>query len=186
MRRRPALIATVALVVAGGAAAALVLRSSSSTAAVGSECGTGVAGRGFRVFACESGGAGAGHPHPKELLVVRADGSSAAYHAFRLGGLAVGKGEVVAIYDIGLVRVTSNRLVPLVTQGELARALHIRRWAIMDIYDAGVDAQGDAHFVASVLRRPLGLGCKNSLLERTAAGAIRQIRASTTPDNICR
>jgi hypothetical protein len=183
VRHRRVLVAAALLVVAGGAAgAALALRSSNPNPAVGSECGTSVPGRGFRVFACESGGAGSGHGHPKELLVIRKDGSSVAYPAFRIAGLAVGDGKVVAAYNVGLVRVTSRRLVPLLTLGGLARALHIPRTAIMDVYDLRADAHGDVHFIASVLRHP---GCQNLVLERTVGGAVRQLGTSTVRGIIC-
>jgi hypothetical protein len=132
-----------------------------------------------------SGGASAGHPHPKELLVIREDSSSAAYPVFRTGEFAVGDGEVIATYDLGLVRVTSSRLVPLLTSGELARALHVQSTAIMDIHDPRVDAHGDIYFIASVLS-PSHSGCQNPLLERTAEGTVHQIRASTSRNNTCR
>ena len=180
------LIAAAVLVVGGGgvASAAVALKSSNSVPAIASDCGSSVSGRGFRLFACMSGGARAGHPHPKELLVVRNDGSSVAYPAFRVGEFAVGDGEVVATYDVNLVRVTSSRLVPLLTSGELARALHVQPTAIMDIYDPRVDARGDIYFIASVLRLSRS-GCQNPLLERTAGGTVRQIRSSTSRNNIC-
>jgi hypothetical protein len=185
-RQHPVHVAAAVLVVGGGGAAiaAVALKSSNSVPAIASDCGRSVSGRGFRVFACMSGGARAGHPHPKELLVFRNDGSSVAYPAFRVGEFAVGDGEVVATYDVNLVRVTSSRLVPLLTSGELARALHVPSTAIMDIYDPRVDAHGDIYFVASVLSlsRP---GCQNPLLERTAGGTVRQIRSSTSRNNIC-
>jgi hypothetical protein len=131
-----------------------------------------------------SGGAAAGHPHPKELLVLRRDDSSAAYPAFRLGGLAGDDREVVAAYDLSLVRVTRSRLVTLVTAGELARALSVHPAAVMDLYDLRLDARGDVYFVASVLRGRHS-GCRSPLLER-AGREVRQIRASTTTDGICR
>jgi hypothetical protein len=131
-----------------------------------------------------SGGASTGHPHPKELLVVRSDGSSVAYPAFRAGEFAVGDGEVVATYNVNLVRVTSSRLVPLLTSGELARALHVKTTAIMDIYGPRVDAHGDIDLIASVLN-PSHSGCQNLLLERTARGTVHQIRSSTPRSNIC-
>jgi hypothetical protein len=195
--RRRRLLAVVAVLIAGGAlGAAFAVRSSNGSGgagatvasrqipnpvpAVASNCGRGVPGRGFHVFACMSGGARAGHPHPKELLVVRSDGSSVAYPAFRVGEFAVGDGEVVATYDANLVRVTSSGLVPLLTKGELARALHIRAIAIADIYVLTVDAHGDIYFVASMLSRS---GCENRVLERTTGGPIHQIRASSTSGN---
>lgn len=130
-----------------------------------------------------SGGARAGHPHPKELLVVRSDGSSVAYPAYGGFGFGVGHGEVVATYDFDLVRVTSSRLVPLLTSGALARALHVQ--LVMDIYDLRVDAHGNVYFVASVLRSRQGSGCRDALLERTAAGTLHQIRYSISRSNIC-
>lgn len=185
-RQHPVLIAAAVVVVGGGgaASAAVALKSSNSVPAIASDCGSSVSGRGFRVFACMSGGARAGHPHPKELLVVRNDGSSVAYPAFRVGEFAVGDGEVVATYDVNLVRVTSSRLVPLLTSRELARALHVQPTAIMDIYDPRVDAHGDIYLIASVLRLNRS-GCQNPLIERTAGGTVHQIRSSTSRNNIC-
>jgi hypothetical protein len=192
-RQRRRFLIVVAVLIAGGAlGAAFSVRSSSGSGGAGatsafrqispvpsvaSGCGRGVPGLGFHVFACMSGGARAGHPHPKELLVVRSDGSSVAYAAFRVGEFAAGDGEVVATYDVNLVRVTSSRLVPLLTRGELARALHIRAIAIADIYAPTVDAHGDVYFVASMASR---FGCQNRVLERTSEGTINQIWASST------
>jgi hypothetical protein len=82
--------------------------------------------------------------------------------------------------DINLVRVTSSRLVPVLTTDELASALHIRAIAIMDIYAPRVDAHGDIYFVASILP-----GCQNRVLERTPEGAIRQIRVLTSRSGTC-
>lgn len=181
LAKRRLLLAVVAVLLAGGSlGAAFVVRSSNGPHGEGADCGKGVAGRGFHVFACMSGGARAGHPHPKELLVVRKDRSSVAYPAFRVGELAVGAGEVVATYDVNLVRVTSSRLLPLLTTRELARALHTRATAVMDIYAPTFDARGDIYFVASILSRS---GCENRTLERTTGGAIRQIR--TLRSNVC-
>jgi hypothetical protein len=185
-RQHAVLIAAAVLVVGGGGAVAtgVALTSPNSVPAIASDCGRSASGRGFHVFACMSGGARAGHPHPKELLVVRNDGSSVAYPAFRVGELAVGDREVVATYDVNLVRVTSSRLVPLLTSGELARALHVESTAIMDIYHPRVDAHGDIYFVASVLSVSRS-GCQNPLLERTAGGTVHQVRPSASPNDIC-
>lgn len=180
------LVAAALLVagVGGAVSAAVALKSSSAPPAIASDCGRSVSGARFRLFSCMSGGAGAGHPHPKELLVIRDDGSSAAYPVFRTAELAAGDGEVIATYDLSLVRVTSSRLVPLLTNGELARALHVRSTAIMDIQGPRVDAHGDVYFTASVLS-PHRSGCRNPLLERTAGGTVRQIRSSTPQTTIC-
>ena len=178
-QHRVVLAAVVLAVGAAGAATAVVaLKSSNTVPAIASDCGTSVSGSGFRVFSCMSGGAGAGHPHPKELLVVRHDGSSAAYPVFRTGELAARDGEVIATYDLSLVRVTSRRLVPLLTNGELARALHVRPTAIWDLHDPRIDAHGNVSFSPSVFRGR-GSGCKNPLLELTA-GTVEQVQASTS------
>jgi hypothetical protein len=166
MRPHPLLIAAAAFVVAA-AAAGLAVWPSSSVPAIASDCGHSVSGQGFRAFSCMSGGAAAGHPHPKELLVVRSDGSSAAYPVYLTIWLGAGDGEVVATYDGSVVRVTSGRLVSLVTRAEIAQALHLRPIAIWNLYDPRVDVQGDVYFNA------LLSGCRKPLLERTAAGTVR-------------
>jgi hypothetical protein len=102
----------------------------------------------------------------------------------RVGQFAVGDGEVVATYDVNLVQVTSSRLVPLMTSGELARVLHVQSTAIMNIYDPRVDAHGNIKFIASVLGLSRS-GCQNPLLERTAGGTVHQIRSSISRNNIC-
>jgi hypothetical protein len=201
-RQRRLLLSVVAVLIAGAAlGAAFAVRSSNGSGGAGAgvapyqianplpdgaaDCGRGVSGPGFRVWACMSGGARAGHPHPKELLVARSDGSSSAYPAFGGQDLAAGDGEVVAVHDLNLVKVTSSRLVPLVTTSKLARALHVRPPAILwPMYDLRVDAHGDVYFVVSA-PNPRLARCRNPLLERTATGTIRQIRASISRGNIC-
>ena len=201
-RQRRLLVGVVGVLIAGSAlGAAFAVRSSNGSGGAGarvashpisnplpdgaSDCGRGVSGPGFRVWACLSGGANAGRPHPKELLVARSDGSSAAYPAFGGQDLAVGGGEVVATHDLDLVRVTSGRLVQLVTTNELAKALHVRPTALVwPMYDLRVDGRGDVYFVVSVPNPRLG-GCRNPLLERTASGAIHQIRASIARSSVC-
>jgi hypothetical protein len=185
-RQHQVLLATAVLVVGGGGAAvaAVGLRSSSPIPSwVRADCGSGVSAPSFRVFPCESGGAAAGHPHGKELLVIRNDGTSVAYPEWGGQSVAGGYGEVVATHDLNLVRVTSSRLVPLLTTGELARALHVRR-ILWPMYDLRVDAHGNVYFVVSVTRRRHS-GCQSPLLERTAGGTIRQIRASISRSSIC-
>ncbi len=100
-----------------------------------------------------SGGARTGHAHPKELLVVRADGASVQYPAFRVGKLAAGDGEVVGVYNDSLVRVTSRRLVPLVTKDGLAKAIRRRAFLIMGFGDVRVAARGDVYLFVSTLIR---------------------------------
>jgi hypothetical protein len=142
-------------------------------------CGDSVPGPGFHVFACMSGGGDTADGHGPELLVVRSDGSSTGYPDYEGGDFAVGDGEVVATYDENLVRVTSSRLVPLLTSEELRSALRIQSFA--DIGPPTVGADGDIYFVASIYP-----GCHSRILERTTGGALRQIWASSpSRDNTC-
>jgi hypothetical protein len=197
MRQRRLLLAAVAVLIAGGAfGGAYALRSSNGSSRAGArvtsreisnplpdgaaDCGRGVSGRGFRAWACMSGGARAGQPHPKELLVVRSDGSTVAYPAYWIGRPAADDGEVVAAYNGNLVRVTSSRLVPLLTYDELSRVLHAR--GIWPVGALRVDAHGGIYFRASFGSRS-GKGCENRILERTSRGTVRQIRTLRT--SIC-
>ena len=142
------------------------------------DCGTGVAGPDFHAFACESG-----LGHPKQLLVVRRDGSAATYTASGRTEFAVGRGQVVAAYDDSLVRVTSSRLVPLLTRDELLGALHTR--LIWGILAPTIDAHGDIYFVASI-ENTSRAGCQSLILDRTTQGTIRKIWASpAAQNNIC-
>lgn len=156
-----------------------------SAGELGPECGSGVSGPGYRVFACMSGGADRGHPHPKELLVLREDGSAAAYPTSRVGGFAVGDGSVVAVYGDKLVRVKSGRIVPLVAPRGIASALHRRAIFVMGYGHLRVDARGDTYFFVSTHIRGR-YGCQNRSFERLTGGRLRQLWASSSrPNNIC-
>lgn len=168
-------------------ATACASASAASPGKPGPECGNGVAGPGFRVFACMSGGAKAGHPHPKELLVVRDDGSSVAYPAYGGFGFAVEDGQVIAVRDYSLVRVTSHRLVSLVTRKELASALHVQTKAflIMGFGKLRVDNRGDIDFYVSTLIRGHH-GCQSGQFERLTSGRLHELwESSTPPNNVC-
>ena len=161
--------------------------SAASPAKPGPECGSGVPGAGFRVYACMSGGAQAGHPHPKELLVIRDDGSSVAYRAYGGFGFAVGGGRVVAVHDYSLIRVTSRRLVSLVTRKELASALHVQTKAflIMGFGKLRIDSRGDIDFYVSTLIRGR-FGCQSRHFVRLTNSRLHELWASSTPpNNVC-
>jgi hypothetical protein len=175
----------LALLFVGTACGAATDRARGTAAELGPECGSGVSGHGYRVFACMSGGLDRGHPHPKELLVLRNDGSAAAYPTFRLGGLAAGDGKVVAVYGDTLVGVTSRRIVPLVTPRGIAGALHRRAIFVMGYGRLRVDARGDTYFFVSTHIRGR-YGCQNRSFERGTGGRLRQLWASSSPPNdIC-
>ena len=150
------------------------------------DCGSGVPGPGFHLYACSSGGGGGSDGHGPELLVVRSDGSSVAYpdNDNQSGEVAVGDGEVVVTYDGNLVRVTSSRLVPLLTSHDLVSDLHLRiRAAISGIVGLSVSASGNLYFVASILYLNR-TGCQSRILELTGRGALHQIWSSSTSKNI--
>jgi hypothetical protein len=175
----------LALLSAGTACGAATNRTLGSTGELGPECGSGVSGQGYRVFACMSGGADRGHPHPKELLVLRDDGSAATYRTFRVGGFAGGDGKVVAVYGDKLVRVTSRRIIPLVTPRGIASALHRRTIFVMGYGHLRVDARGDTYFLVSTHIRGR-YGCQNRSFERLTGEGLRQLSASSSPpNNIC-
>jgi hypothetical protein len=153
-----------------------------STGELGPECGSGVSGPGYRVFACMSGGADRGQAHPKELLVLREDGSTAAYPTFRVGGFGVGDGKVVAVYGDKLVRVTSRRIAALVAPRGIASALHSQAIFVMGYGHLRVDARGDTYFFVSTHIRGR-YGCQNRSFERLAGGRLRQLWASSSPPN---
>jgi len=175
----------LALFFAGTACGAAMNGAPVSTGELGPECGAGASGAGYRVFACMSGGAARGYPHSKELLVLRKDGSAAAYRTFRVGGLAAGNGTVVAVYGDKLVRVTSSRITPVVTPRGIASALHRRAILVMGYGHLRVDARGDTYFFASTHIHDR-YGCQNRSFERLRGGRLRQLWASSSPPNdIC-
>lgn len=175
----------LAVLFAATACGAATHRTGIAAAQPGPECGSGVSGPGYRVFACMSGGAARGHPHPKELLVLRNDGSAASYPTYRVGGFAVGDGQVVAVYGDTLVRVTSRRVVPLVTPRGIAAALHRRAIFVMGYAHLRVDARGNTYFFVSTHIRGR-YGCQNRSFERRSGGRLRQLWAASSPPNdIC-
>jgi hypothetical protein len=148
------------------------------------DCGSGLQGPGFQVFSCASGGGSGPDSHGSELLIVRSDGLSVAFadNDNQSGDFAVGDGEVVATYDGNLVRVTSSRLVPLLTNSELLLDLHLPIRAIADIGGDAVGANGDIYFVASILGGRV-VGCQNRILELTTGRSLHQIWSSSASRN---
>lgn len=92
----------------------------------------------------------------------------------------MGDGEVVAVYDDNLVRVTSRRLVALVTEDDSRARCIVKRkrswsWA---------SAISEWIFASTLIHGRHG--CQGRYIERLTGGTIRQIRASSTPPNdIC-
>ena len=114
--------------------------------------------------------------------MLRTDGSAAAYPTFRVGGLAVGDGRVVAVYADKLVRVTSSRIVPLVTPRGIASTLHRRAIFVMGYGRLRVDARGDTYFFTSTHIRGR-YGCQSRSFERLTGGQLRQLWVSSAPPN---
>jgi hypothetical protein len=77
-------------------------------------CGPSASGPGFTVFICFSGAG-----HPKELLVLRDNGTTGAYPAFRLGAITSANGEVLAARNDAVVRVMSHGLTTIASSQTL-------------------------------------------------------------------
>lgn len=165
--------ANVVLTIAGHF---IKVASNAVPAVASTDCGSGVPGSGFQAFECTSGGG-----HPSRLLIVRSNGSSAAYpdNDNQSGDFAVGDGKVIAVFDSNLVRVTRNRLVPLLTNRELLSDLQLSPRRITNIVDTAVSADGDIYLVTSSYPGGAGVGCQSRIVERTASGMVRQIWASS-------
>jgi hypothetical protein len=79
-------------------------------------CGNSASGPGFTDFVCFSGAG-----HPKELLVLRDDGTTEAYPAFNIGPITSANGEVVAARNDSVVRVMSHGLKTIASSQTLNR-----------------------------------------------------------------
>jgi hypothetical protein len=132
-------------------------------------------GRGFAAFVCDSGGGATAFGHPKELLVVRSNGSTAAYPAYEDGPIAAGDGEVVAGYDYEVVRVTSDGISALVSTRELV-GLFSNSYGVAGVNGLSVDQHGDIFVVASLYIRKEG--CAAVILERAASGTLEKLWTS--------
>jgi hypothetical protein len=137
------------------------------------------AGTGFLAFGCESGGAAVGQPHPKELLVVRSNGSTKAYHT--IGGeqdfLTVGDGQVIAVHSYSVVRVTSRTITTLVSERQLAHFFRGAR-VVAGINGITVNSTGDVYLTAGVYLPKRGCGAL--IVERTTTGALRKLWSATS------
>jgi hypothetical protein len=139
-------------------------------------CGGIVEGQGFATFVCDSGGGATAFGHPKELLVVRANGSTAAYPAYEDGPLAAGDGEVVAGYNYAVVRVTSHGISVLVSYRQLV-GLVSDSDGVAGIIGLAVDQHGDVFVVASLYHHKDG--CATTIAERAASGALERFWSAT-------
>jgi len=135
-------------------------------------CGDITEGQGFAVFTCESGGGATAFGHPKELLVVRANGSTAAYPGYEVGPLGAGDGEVVAGHNYAVVRVTSYAISVLVSDPELV-GLVSDSYGVAGIIGLAVDQHGDIFVVASLYHDKYG--CVTTMTERAVTGALEKL-----------
>ena len=140
-------------------------------------CGDLAEGYGFAAFVCDSGGGATAFGHPKELLVVRSNGSSAAYPAYGGQELAAGDGEVVAVHNDAVVRVGSHGISTLVSDRELD-GLFTDRSSVAAINSLAVDRHGDV-FLEADLYRAHKFGCRAVILERAATGALHTLWNAT-------
>lgn len=141
-------------------------------------CGDLAEGQGFAAFVCESGGGATAFGHPKELLVVRSNGSTATYPAYGGQELVAGDGEVVAVHNYAVVRVTSHRISTLVSDRELD-GLSSDSPRVAAISSLAVDQDGDVFLVADLYRahKP---GCRAVILERAPTGALKKFWSATS------
>jgi len=182
MRRLSAIAVSVVLALSLGGV--LVTQSSAGRLPppARADCGrAGVAGAGFTVYECGSGGGGTRYSHPAELLVVRTDGSYTGYpDAFSQANLVrrSAAGEIVAAYNDSIVRIRSFALTTLVDQHRLKR-LYPGNVGLAAINALTVNSAGDiflrANYYASHRR-----GCANVRAERTAAGRVLVLGRSAT------
>jgi hypothetical protein len=128
------------------------------------------------VFTCESGGGATAFGHPKELLVVRSNGSTAAYPAYEDGPLAAGDGEVVAGYNYEVVRVTSHGISVLLSYRELV-GLVGDSYGVAGIIGLAVGPHGDLFVVARLYHHKYG--CATTIAERAATGVLEKFWSAT-------
>jgi|GEM_PF-6522237 hypothetical protein len=141
-------------------------------AAASVNCSDVTVGAGFLAFVCDSGGGAVGEGHPKELLVVRANGSTKAYPAWRGGLLAAGHGEVIAAHNDSLVRVTSQAITTLVSDHQLD-SLVSDASGVAEINGITISHRGDIFMTADLYRH--GGGCGAVIVERAASGTLEKL-----------
>jgi hypothetical protein len=128
-------------------------------------CGPSASGPGFTVFICFSGAG-----HPKELLVLRDNGTTAAYPAFRLGAITSANGEVLAARNDAVVRVMSHGLTTIASSQTL-NAL-VSGTTTIDIGDIAFSNDSNVFLTTDQENRK---GCTATISEILSGGRVRRL-----------
>lgn len=145
------------------------------------DCGNEEAvGRGFVAFSCESGGGDTRYGHPKELLVVRADGSFLAYRTYGQWNqiAASPAGEVVAAHNGSIVRVTASRITALVSRGAIEGLVAGK--LVGDVLELAVERGGSVYVAIDYYAGVPQGGCGDVVAELTASGKLVTLWRSPT------
>lgn len=129
------------------------------------DCGPSANGRGFTVFVCFSGAG-----HPKELLVLRDNGTTETYPAFRLGPITSANGEVVAARNDGVVRVESHGLETIASSQTLDGLV-----SGTSILDVGALALSNDHNIFLTTDQVNRKGCTATISEISSSGRVQRL-----------
>jgi hypothetical protein len=140
-------------------------------------CQNGVEGAGFTAFTCASGGGMTKYPHPQELLVVRRDNTFFGYPTIgEDGGLVTsGDGEVFAVHNKSVVRVTSAGIITIIPEVQIDRLIPNSR-SVAAINGIAI-GRGGAIFLTPNLY--LARGCGNVIAELTTGGELKTLWRSS-------
>ena len=128
-------------------------------------CGPNARGPGFTVFICFSGAG-----HPKELLVLRDNGTTEAYPAFRLGAITSANGEVFAARNDAVVRVMSRGLETIASSQTLNGL--VSGTVIIDIGEIAFSNDRQIFLTTDQENRK---GCTATISEILSGGRVRRL-----------
>jgi len=117
------------------------------------------------VFLCFSGAG-----HPKELLVLRDNGTTETYPAFRLGAITSANGEVVAARNDSVVRVMSHGLTTIASSQTLDGL--VSGTVIIDIGEIAISNDRNIFLTTDQENRK---GCTATISEISAGGRVRRL-----------
>jgi len=128
-------------------------------------CGPSASGPGFTVFICFSGAG-----HPKELLVLRDNGTTEAYPAFRLGAITSANGEVLAARNDTVVRVRSHGLTTIASGQTLDRL--VSGTTTIDIGEIAFSSDRNIFLTTDQESRK---GCTATISEISSGGRVQRL-----------
>jgi hypothetical protein len=128
-------------------------------------CGPSASGPGFTVFICFSGAG-----YLKELLVLRDNGTTEAYPAFRLGAITSANGEVLAARNDAVVRVMSHGLTTIASSQTLNGLV-----SGTTTIDIGEIALGNDHNIFLTTDQENRKGCAATISEISSSGRAQRL-----------